>query len=92
MIYLINMSKGGDIKIDEEDLEKIQKNIGAGLIRVKQAIINPSFMVSITPTKEDEFFVKPIVKIEDGIAKVIGEEKIARLADAMSVSQYKRLD
>jgi len=85
MIYEIQMSKGDTIKIDEEDLKKIEENIGASLIRVKQAIINPSFMVSIYPTEEKEFVIKKKFEIENGMAKVIGEEKIKTLADKMTV-------
>ena len=80
MIYIINMSKGDNIKIDELDLNHIQENLSAPLIRVKQAIINPSFMISITPTNEEEFKIKPIIKLENGMAKIIGEEKINTLA------------
>lgn len=85
MIYEIQMSKGTNIKIDEEDLQKIQDNIGASLIRIKQAIINPSFMVCITPTDDKEFIVKPKIEVEDGVAKIIGEEKVALLADKMTI-------
>jgi len=85
MIYEIKMSKGDNIKIDEEDLQKIQNNIGASLIRVKQAILNPSFMVCITPTDEKEFITKPKIEVQDGIAKIIGEEKVDLLSDKMTI-------
>lgn len=85
MIYEIKMSKGESIRIDEEDLIKIENNIGASLIRVKQAILNPSFMVCITPTDEQDFVVKPKIEVVNGVAKIIGEEKVTLLADKMTV-------
>lgn len=87
MIYLVNMSKGESIKIDEEDLIKLQENMSAPLIRVKQAIINPSFMVSITPTEEKEFFNRRKIQIAMGIAEVVGEEKVKTLADKMTITK-----
>ncbi len=89
MIYEIYMSKGANIKIDEEDLNHIQNNLSAPLIRTKQAIINPSFMVSIVPTEEKEFILKPKIEIENGVAKVVGQEKFNTLVDKMNI---KRLD
>ena len=86
-MYEINMSKGVNIKIDSEDLQKIQDNLKAPLIRVKQAIINPSFMVSIVPIEEKEFSVKKKIVVENGVAKMIGEEKIRTLEDKMNTSK-----
>jgi len=87
MIYQINMSKGQNIKIDEEDLKKIQENLSAPLIRVKQAIINPSFMVSITPTEEEDIIEKPKVQVIDGVAHIIGKENFNTLVDKMSINK-----
>lgn len=87
MIYEIHMSKGQNIKIDEQDLAKIKENISENLIMIKHGIINPSFMVSITPTNESDFIIKPKIEIENGIAKIVGEEKIARLANEMSANK-----
>lgn len=85
MIYKINMSKGDAIKIDSEDLQKIKLNIQAPLITIKQAIINPSFMISIIPLPgEKEFDEKYELQVEDGkeVVKRIG--KVASLDDLMS--------
>lgn len=79
------MSKGNDIKIDEEDLAKITENIAAKLIRIKQGIINPSFMISITPTDEKEAIIRPKIEIRNGTPTVVGREEIKTLADKMSV-------
>lgn len=86
MIYEVIMSKGEKIKIDEEDLVKIKENLSANLIRVKQGIINPSFMVMIVPTNEADVISKPIVEIDEssGVAVQTGVERIAVLADKMS--------
>lgn len=90
-IYELIMSKGEKIKIDEEDLQKVKENISANLIRVKQGIINPSFMVMIVPTNESDVITKPKYEIEGGTAKIVGEEKIHSLADLMS-SEVKKLN
>lgn len=88
MIYIVNMSKGQNIKIDEEDLVKIEQNLSAPLIRVKQAIINPSFMVSITPSEDEEDLIKrKKVILENGIAKIIGEEEVKALSDKMNINK-----
>lgn len=88
MIYIINMSKGENIKIDDEDLVKIQDNLSAPLIRVKQAIINPSFMISITPSEnESDLVTRKKVVVENGVAKIIGEESVKTLADKMSLKK-----
>ena len=85
MIYKIHMSRGDDIKIDEEDLAKLKENIAEKLIALKQGIINPSFMISITPTSEKEFVEKPDLIVENGVAKIIGTTKVATLANKMNV-------
>ncbi len=84
MIYLINMSKGDAIKIDEQDLTKIKANISEKLIAVKQAIINPSFMISIVPTEEKEFVDKKKVILKDGRATLIEQTDTRALVDKMN--------
>ena len=87
------MSKGENIKIDEEDLNHIQDNLSAPLIRVKQAIINPSFMISIVPSENEEDIVtRKKVIVENGVAKIIGEDKVKKLVDKMNVSGLIRLN
>ena len=82
------MSKGENIKIDEEDLKHIEDNLSAPLIRIKQAIINPSFMISIVPSESEEDLVtRKKVVVENGVAKIIGEEKVKALADKMNIKR-----
>ncbi len=51
--YIVQMSKGDPIQIDEEELQKVIEGANAGeLIVVKQGVINPSYMVDIRPDKE----------------------------------------
>lgn len=90
MIYEIIMSKGEKIKIDEADLAKLQENIKAPFVRVKQAIINPSFLVMIVPTNQPDVKVEKIAKEEYGKA-VYEENEVKVLADLMS-SEVKRLN
>lgn len=87
MIYEIQMSKGPSIKIDDDDLQKIQENIKAPLVRVKQGIINPSFMVSIIPTEEREYLIDKKVIVTDGVAKIIEGEKRKALVDKMDMKK-----
>ena len=91
MIYLIQMSRGENIKIDEEDLAKVKANIKAPLVQIKQAIINPSFMVAIVPTKEPDIAKIPIMErvAENTIAQT-GEKEVKVLSDLMG-SEIKRL-
>ena len=91
MIYEIIMSKGQTIKIDEEDLQKIQENIKAPLVKVKQGIINPSFMVSIIPTNEADTKIKNIIEVKDGRARITGTKEVKVLADTMNINNTKRL-
>jgi len=50
--YLIVMSRGGDIQIDEEEVSKVLNAMRSGASAVlRRGIFNPSFYVSI---KEDE--------------------------------------
>jgi len=84
MIYKLVLSKGDDIKLDEEDLEKIQNNIAEKLIRIKQGIFNPSFMISIIPTDENEFTKRPNrVVMGDNGAKLEYAE-VRTLSDKMN--------
>ena len=91
MIYQVEMSRGPSIKIDESDLAKIKENITESLISVKQGIINPSFMISIIPTQEKEFVIRPKIELESGAAKIVGREKVRTLADKMSINNIKQL-
>ncbi len=91
MIYDLILSKGHTIKIDEEDLAKIQVNISSNLIRVKQGIFNPSFMVMITPTNEPDIIKKPIIDSSGKTAIITGEREVKVLSDLMS-SELKRLN
>lgn len=84
MIYKIYMSKGDNITIDDEDLQHIQDNLSAPLIRVKQAIINPSFMVSIYPTGENEFEKKKKVEMINGKPTLIEEGTKSVVKNLMS--------
>ena len=85
MIYKIVMSKGDEIKIDEDDLVKIKANIGESLIQIKQGIINPSFMIAIIPTDEKENRLKTLIEIHDGRAVITGTETVKKLVDKMKI-------
>lgn len=47
------MSKGDDIKLDPEEIEIVMAGAAQGkLIRVKQGLINPSYLISIAEDKQ----------------------------------------
>jgi len=72
-----------DIELDQEDFEKLSQNIQSGnLIKVKQAIINPSFVVAIVPF-EKEAPKKVTGYVKDG-KFIVTEEKTATLPDAFA--------
>jgi len=91
MIYTVEMSKGPNIKIDEQDLTHLQANIEKSLIRVKQGIINPSFMVSIIPTNEKDVEIKNKIEMKDGRPVIVGTEEVRILADKMNIRNLKQL-
>lgn len=86
------MSKGPNIKIDEQDLAHLQANIEKSLIRVKQGIINPSFMVSIIPTNEKDVEIKNKIELKDGRPVIVGTEEVRILADKMNIRNLKQLN
>lgn len=90
MIYTVEMSKGPSIKIDEEDLAKIKANIGESLISVKQGIINPSFMISIIPTDEEDTKIEKKVEIVNGRPTMITAKQVKTLVNKMNIN-HKQL-
>ena len=51
--YKAIMSNGDDISIDANEIDLVQRAINAGtFIRVRQGIINPSYLVSIVEDKK----------------------------------------
>lgn len=86
MIYQIEMSRGPSIKIDEEDLAKIKANIGESLISVKQGIINPSFMISIIPTDEEDTKIDKKIEIVNGRPTMIVGKKTSTLSNKMNIN------
>lgn len=50
--YIVKLSNGGEVQIDGDELSTIIGGIkGGSIIRVKQGLINPSFIVSVTQDK-----------------------------------------
>lgn len=51
--FLAVMSHGDNIPLDPEEVELVQQGAQQGaIVRVKQGLINPSFLVSITEDKK----------------------------------------
>lgn len=91
MIYKLILSKGAEIKIDEEDLAVIKRDISSTLIKVKQGIFNPSFMVMIVPTNEADVIEKYKMDTSGSTAIITGTEEVKVLADLMS-NETKKLN
>lgn len=96
--YKISLSNKLDVEIDEEDFTKLKANIESGkLIQLKQAVINPSFIVGITPIKKEKeekiegyidqerrVFVKTSDTLEDPKLADEFSSGVKKLADGMS--------
>lgn len=53
-IYTAHLSNKQQVKMDQEDFDKVFREMGrATFIKVKEAIINPSFLVTITVQEVD---------------------------------------
>ncbi len=51
--YTIHLSSRQTVEIDEDDFHKLTSSGERGsLLKLKQAIINPSFIIAIVPLKE----------------------------------------
>jgi len=87
MIYHLIMSKGENIRIDSEDLQKLQDNNSSFMVILKQAIVRPPFVVAIVPTDEKETISR--IEIREGVPHKVGELK--KLQDLMSVEKFKKL-
>jgi hypothetical protein len=93
MTYTIFLSNKNEIVIDDEDYKKFTENVKSGnLIKLKRAIINPSFVVSIIPDS-----IKSQRRIEGHIDQLTGNYVIDRegyeplkLADEFQEA-YKKL-
>lgn len=47
--YIVNLSGGNPISIDEDELEKVMRGINTGaVVKVRQGLFNPSFFISLT--------------------------------------------
>lgn len=92
MIYKVNMSKGEPVLIDEEDLQKLEDNINEKLIRLKQAIINPSFMISIVPTGEEDKRIIPTLERRGNKMVQVGRQEVSKIGDVMNRKQIAGRD
>lgn len=85
MIYELHTSTGQKIKIDSEDLDKIQKNVDAFMVILKQGIVRPPFISIILPTKESDTERTPITEIDEDtrMARVVGFKEKNKVEDLM---------
>ena len=82
--YKVILSTGkAEIILDQEDYEKMTNNMGGGnLIRVKQAIINPSFIVAVIPFEvEKKKEVEGFIDEKRGVFVITAEKEKPMLVD-----------
>lgn len=91
MIYEIHNSKGPSILADDADLTKIETNTGAFMVRIKQGIVRPPFIVSIIPTDRKETYLEQKVSIVNGVARVTSSTQTKVLKDLMAKKDFKKL-
>lgn len=104
--YIVRMSvKNMDIRIDEDEIDKVLRGISTGsIIKVRQGIINPSFFAGITEDVERvnayEQELRDILANNDQYKQLnIGEPKKARsfqklqdvFADTPLAERYQKL-
>lgn len=91
MIYKLYLSNKSEFDLDEEDYQVVSNAMGTGgFAQLKQAIINPSFIVAIIPQREskekkiegyfDEEKRKFIVTSEEMVEKSV-EDKFIKQDD-----------
>ncbi len=80
-----------EVIIDQEDFDKITSLISTGqLIKVKQGIINPSFIVAIVPHEmKAKEIVKGYVDKERGVYIETGRELVNPLVEDKFNNQLK---
>ena len=94
MIYRLQLSNKSEFELDEEDYQVVSKAMGSGgFAQLKQAIINPSFIVAIIPQRTepekkiegyfDEEKRKFIVTKEEMVEKSVTDNFSKELADKL---------
>lgn len=86
MKYTLHLSTKQTILLDQDDFEKfLEKGEKGTLIRLKQAIINPSFVVSVIPFQDSqEKQYEGHIDEETGKYVITGERRVTSLHDAFS--------
>ena len=85
--YLVNLSRGEPVRIDQEELTKVLAALQAGApVVVKQGIINPSYVVSVTPDmRRIDEYVEMAHKYKDEHTRTFGMKPLAELIDRAEV-------
>lgn len=52
MIYKLQLSNKETVSISQEEYDKFKSNISANFVELNNRIINPSFVISVTPDYE----------------------------------------
>jgi hypothetical protein len=94
--YKASLSNKESFILDEQDYTKLVAGMNSGsFVKLKQAIINPSFLVMILPVSEESVMkdilpereVDGFIDEKDGVYKITKDIKpaIAKLVDKFSV-------
>jgi len=83
--YLVQVSRGNPIQIDEDELPKILAAMQSGSPAIlKQGIVNPSYITSVVPDKERISLWLEDTKY-DGSKRALGIKPLAELIDRTEV-------
>lgn len=51
--YIVKLSNNAEVPIDADEVEKVLSGVSRGsMVRVRQGLVNPSFIVAIVPDKK----------------------------------------
>ena len=72
-IYKLTLSNKESLLIDEIELQKFENNVDKNFIKLKNGIINPSFVVSITLDKESTYEVNKEITFKNKPLEIAGD-------------------
>jgi signal peptidase I len=85
MIYELHTSTGQKIRIDDDDLKKIEDNAAEFMVKLKQGIVRPPFISVIVPTNEKETKIESIIEKRGDKVVITGEREVKVLKDLMTL-------
>ncbi len=78
----MKLSNGADVPIDKDEVDKLLQGVSRGsMVRVRQGLINPSFIVAVIPDKERIKTFMEDTKYQDENSRARRENGLERLRD-----------